>query len=693
MSTPSPRGGKGRGMDDTLGLHDKRFKRDVWLVAVFAACIFAVAAVADPFDPLIRWARRHESLRVEAWLTVLMVLPIAVAVFAHRRRREVVEALRQSRRSEERHRASDARANTLLQLSPNPIILLCADSNTILDGNLAFETLSGHRISEVRGRTESELELWDNAAGDWTEHRSRLGSGGVNNVERLLRTGAGDTVPVLYSADFLTIDGVRALLVTLTDYSERKRLERELAHQAFHDSLTGLANRALFSDRVAHTLSSAIRRRGRAAVLFLDVDDFKRVNDSLGHAAGDALLREMARRISHTARESDTSARFGGDEFAILVDEVTDANDALRLADRVLAATRAPVMIDGGEVSMSVSVGIAFSEPGQSAEELLRNADIAMYLAKAKGKGRHAVFEAAMHDAVASRLQLERDLQLALTRNEFELYYQPVVGVRDHRVVGFEALLRWNHPTRGLLAPGEFISLAEQTGLICDIGRWVVMTACRQAMGWRSDRPDHAAVTIAVNVSVKQLERDDVIDEVRAALAASGLTPAHLTLEITESMLAHHDSRIAERLWQLKGLGVRIAVDDFGTGYSSLAYLQRFPIDVIKIDRSFTERLSLGDGEPALSRAVVTLGRMLAMPSIIEGVECEEQWLRLQDLGCEYGQGFYLSRPMTGDAALALLGGEDPAGSGERGAGSDWKVGEAPGSCVRSPLSAPRSPH
>jgi diguanylate cyclase (GGDEF)-like protein/PAS domain S-box-containing protein len=452
----------------------------------------------------------------------------------------------------------------------------------------------------------------------------------------------------LRMTNLLEEPAVMGVVANFRDITERKALQNELAHQAFHDPLTGLANRALLLDRIDHALSAARgRKRASLAVLYLDLDDFKTVNDGLGHEAGDELLRTAGRRIASSLRPGDTACRLGGDEFAVLLEEVRDPAVAYEIGGRILEAIRAPFELDGAVVSLNASLGIVVSTGTDDAAALLRNADLAMYRAKGQGKGRFEVYEVGMHAAVVERLELKADLRRAIDNGEFEPYYQPIVHLESGHTVGVEALVRWRHPTRGLLAPAAFIDLAEETALIIPIGTLVLRQACLDAAAWARRFGAAAPATVSVNLSVRQLQHAGVVGVVSAALADSGLHPERLTLEITESTLLDDADAAAERLAALKRLGVRIALDDFGTGYSSLSYLGRFPVDVLKIDKSFVDVLALGVDQPApLVDAIVGLGHTLGLDVTAEGIEGVDQLARLREMGCELGQGYYFAKPM-----------------------------------------------
>jgi diguanylate cyclase (GGDEF)-like protein/PAS domain S-box-containing protein len=443
------------------------------------------------------------------------------------------------------------------------------------------------------------------------------------------------------------------------DITLRKQLELQLQHQAFHDSLTGLANRALFRDRVAHALARQARSHGAVSVLFSDLDDFKTVNDSLGHDAGDQLLVAVAERLRAVMRPEDTTARFGGDEFAILLEE-TSEEGTRRAAERILEALRSPFEFHGRQVVMHASIGASVTSDSQTEpDDLLRQADLAMYNAKTSGKGRFAFYEPQMHAAAVTRMELKADLEQAIADHDFELHYQPIVDLRSGRVTGLEALLRWRHAERGLVLPAEFIPIAEETGLIVSLGSWVVNAACEQLAAWgRAGVPAgplHSRMSMWVNLSARQLQEPDFVETVADALRSSGIQPDRLTLEITESALMSDLDQSAATLHRLRALGVRLAIDDFGTGYSSLSYLERLPVEVLKIDRSFTAAIGQGRDVPVLVRSIVKLGQTLHMEVLAEGIETAEQLARLRAIDCRLGQGFHFSPALPADEVIELL--------------------------------------
>ena len=435
---------------------------------------------------------------------------------------------------------------------------------------------------------------------------------------------------------------------------ELARREEELGFMATHDALTGLPNRTLILDRVKQMLARSRRNQTPVAALFVDLDNFKSINDTLGHGVGDELLQAVAARLDGVVREADALGRLGGDEFVVISEEISPGDGAELIAERLLDALKQPFRLgDDRETSLTVtaSVGIAAAD-GTTAEELLRDADIAMYRAKWDGKNRYVVFESGMQDSVQHRMELEMDLRDALVKDEFFLAFQPTLDLSDMSLNGVEALVRWEHPERGVVQPNDFIPLLEETGLIVDVGRWVLREACAQGAAWRAAGYD---IGMAVNVSGRQLDTDELIDDIEAALADSGLHPEALTIEITETTLMRNVEETARRLAAVKSLGVRIAIDDFGTGYSSLAHLQRFPVDALKIDRSFVPGLCHNHEGETLIRTLVQLGKALSIETFAEGIEEEQELTLLRGEDCDSGQGFLFARPLDALAAESFF--------------------------------------
>jgi len=452
---------------------------------------------------------------------------------------------------------------------------------------------------------------------------------------------------------------VQASANVLADAIERHAADEALRHRVLHDSLTGLPNRISFVDSLQDALRRSTASGSPVGILFLDLDHFKLINDSIGHHAGDELLQAVAPRLSAHLRPGDIVARFGGDEFGILIDRLTDEQEALAIADRVSTAFAEPYVMGGAEHFVTASIGIAVTTPSSrepvTAESLIRDADAAMYRAKERGRGRSELFDAKMRARAVHRLEVERELRHALDRDELLLHYQPVVALGSGEITGLEALVRWHNPERGLLDPAEFVSIAEDSGLIEPIGRWVQESACRQALEWHGQHPDQRPLDISVNLSARQVAHRDLAASVAEILARTGLDPMHLRLEITESVLVEESATATATLEALSEIGVRLVLDDFGTGYSSLAYLNRFPFDALKIDRSFIDGLGVERERTAIVEAIIGMARALSLDVIAEGLESEVQLLELRRLDCDYAQGHLFSPALPPERVTALL--------------------------------------
>ena len=508
-----------------------------------------------------------------------------------------------------------------------------------LQGQTGFGLVHPDDLDETRHTLARVLDNPNHSESRVT--RVQHGHGGWRHLE-MVATNRMDTA------------SISGIVLNLRDVTERRELEGRLEWQAFHDPMTGLANRVLFADRVGHALARRQRSGSDIGVLFLDLDHFKLVNDTLGHPAGDALLREAAKRITQEVRAADTVARLGGDEFAILLEDAPHSQ-CQATAERLLAQLTRAYFIEGRDVFAGASIGLAMAQPGISLDDLVRDADVAMYVAKSEGRGRVVSFERQMRDQVTDRMTLEADLRRALERQELTVVYQPQVDLRTGEILGAEALVRWNHPTRGLIPPSRFVPIAEQAGLMVALSRFVLRTATRDASQWRHIDCDYPSVHVAVNLSGRHVQDPSLLDDVREALDDAGLEPQLLTIEITESVMMHNTKTAIAVLRDLKSLGCMVAVDDFGTGYSSLSYLQQFPVDVLKIDKRFIDTLGTPEGDDALTRAILSLGDSLGLATVAEGIETPRQLAELQRMGCLLGQGFLLAHPLPSRVFAELL--------------------------------------
>lgn len=560
-------------------------------------------------------------------------------------------------------------------------IALLDRSSSIVHANAAFERILGYQMAELSGRRITDFSSAEDAEAAASMVRdvsTQVCENGAVETRFVRRDGCIAWGALSVSSAGENADG--QLVAVLQDVTERKALEAKLVHQATHDSLTQLPNRALFRERVDHALSRSAREAARIAVIFLDLDTFKVVNDTQGHGAGDRLLQVVAQRLLSATRGCDSVARLGGDEFAVLLEQVDALGGAEAAVMRIISSLRQPVELAPDQsVSVCASFGISVYSGMEGAEELLRNADVAMYEAKQRSPGRWVVFDPSMQTALSERVTLEADLRRALERcqllerphlantgvftayvehtdpgNEFAVWYQPIVDLASGEIVAIEALARWTHPTRGAIGPELFIPVAERSGMIVALGRWVLREACRQAAQWNASRGE-SPLRVTVNLSGKQLEHEGIAEEVASVLHETALRPDHLILEITETVIMQNAESTLARLRELKRLGVGLAIDDFGTGYSSLSYLQRFPVNIVKIDRVFADGLLHGEEGVAIIRTILALAEMLKLRTIAEGVENACQAKQLKALGCYAGQGYLFGRPLTPLELEALL--------------------------------------
>ena len=627
------------------------------LTAVTAAAQYATLAglflwtgrLALLGDPTASVVSSGTSLLDEAAKFLLLLSAGVVAAYATAWNERTLRQAVASRRNFE------ARFHAVFEHSAVGVALL-NEAGAILEANGSMAAIFGSSNMQLIGR-----KIPDFATAEHREVGERIVrdiADGRDSATGELRFVRRDGSEVWGSVTISHAKGARdvRLIAIVEDVTERKTLEARLLQQAFYDGLTGLANRALFRDRAEHAIARSQRDRSEVAVLFLDLDNFKSVNDTLGHGAGDHLLQIVADRLLNATRGCDTVARLGGDEFAVLLENARTEAEASRVAERIALALRTPIeLVSGNTVRVSASIGIARADVAETVDELMRNADVAMYAAKSGSRGQHVFFDPSMHTALVDRVMLESDMRRGVDDREFWVAYQPIVDLTTREVTGMEALARWRHPLKGAIPPAAFIPVAEETGLIMPIGRMVLDEACRQCAEWNRMPGRQRPLTITVNLSGRQLQSPEVAQDVRDALAGSGLEAGHLVLEITETVVMDNNRNTLERLRELKTLGIRLAIDDFGTGYSSLSYLQQFPVDILKIDRSFTSGLTRGPNEDALARTIIALGELLTLRTIAEGVEQEGQHERLRALGCDYGQGYLFSKPIPARAVTAML--------------------------------------
>jgi len=583
-------------------------------------------------------------------LVLIIVAVCAMLAWVQRRHSAALHKL-------ERQAATLAEQAELLDLAHDAILVWDLHSGSVQFWNRGAQTLYGWAEAEVLGRTPQAV-LQTKFPKPLADINAELVHTGRWEGE-LVHTRRDGSLVVVASRWALKLDGSgtpSAVIGINSDITSRKRAEAALEHQALHDALTGLPNRSLFGDRLERAVAHAERRQQLVGVVFLDLDNFKVINDSLGHQSGDALLVEVATRLESCVRAADTVARLGGDEFTVLLEDLEDEAQAEQVAERIGQVLRGPFFVGEREVLISASIGLALSGPARTnSESLLRNADIAMYCSKVGGKARHSVFDSGMSAFAVERVELETDLRQALALGQFQVHYQPILSLLDGQVTEVEALLRWDRPGHGLVGPTTFIPVAEETGLIVPIGRWVLEQACAQGAAWQAEFGSDPPLVVCVNLSARQFQDPGLLADIARALETTGLDPRRLKLELTESIAMHDIDATVAKLEALKAAGIQLAIDDFGTGYSSLSYLKRLPVDTLKIDRSFVEGLGHDLLDAAIVQSVVTLARTLQLSVVGEGIESQAQAAQLRALGCHGGQGFLFARPEPAETVTSSL--------------------------------------
>jgi diguanylate cyclase (GGDEF)-like protein/PAS domain S-box-containing protein len=635
-----------------------------------AALPFGYSQDSSPLGALLAWrhstpAQRNSEFTAEELLFLETLADYAaVALETTRLANEMARMSRDAAQIEGQRRAellqrealrqSEERFRSLVQ-NTSDLIAILDSAGRVGYASPAVQSVWGQAPEQVRGTSVLDLVHPEERATAEAYFGNLLAqpSSTLTTELRLRHSDRSWRDFEVMATNLLHNSAVEGIVATCRDITERKAFERELSRLAFSDTLTGLPNRALLADRLTHALARADRLCRQVAVLFLDLDRFKVVNDSLGHGSGDSLLVEVASRISGCLRSGDTAARLGGDEFTILLEDVEDEQQAVEVAGRIADALRWPVMLEGREVFVSASIGIALSSQGVGPDGLLRNADLALYRAKADGRARHAVFDPSMEARALERLEIETDLRHALAREELRVYFQPVVDLASGRINEVEALVRWDRPGFGIVSPQSFIPVAEETGLIVQIGQWVLEESCRWARRWQdsSSQP----LVVSVNLSARQFQHPQLLADIQQTLAETGLDPRLLKLEITESVVMQDAIATIDTLQAFKAFGIRVAIDDFGTGYSSLSYLKRLPVDTLKIDRSFVDGLGTDSQDTAIVNSVIALARTLRLSVTAEGVETQAQARHLKQLGCDRSQGFLFAPPLPPEGIERML--------------------------------------
>jgi diguanylate cyclase (GGDEF)-like protein/PAS domain S-box-containing protein len=626
-----------------------RFQQRGAAPAALVVSATAVWTTVKGIDPFWQGSLVEQMISLQAFNATVAFASIVLAALVSERRR-----------AEEELRRSQEWVNGLLVSAPGAILVVREDGRIVL-ANPRVEQIFGYEHDELIGRSVESL-VPKSLRDAHVRHRANYVKEPTArpmglSLELAGRRKDGTEFPVEIGLSSFDTPQARMVTCIISDVTERKRAEEELARQALHDPLTNLANRTLFMDKLNQALSRSERQKSLVAVLFLDLDHFKVINDNRGHEVGDTVLMRMAGRLRSALRPEDTASRFGGDEFVILLEDIESEQHAVDIADRLARAVAEPISLGGGEIIVMTSVGIAVAQgTAESPEAVVRDADAAVYRAKERGRARYELFDRDMRQRAAKRLRTETELRRAIELGQLRLDFQPLVDIDDGRIRSVEALVRWDHPQRGLLPPEEFIPVAEETGLIGPLGSWVLEEACRQASTWSPAPPEGIAPSITVNLSAGQLSRPDFEETVARVLEETQVDPSRLIFEITETVLMERAPSILDILHRLREIGVHLAIDDFGTGYSSLHYLKRFSVDALKVDRSFVKDLGSNPDDSAIVEAVVSLAHSLGLSAIAEGVETKKQLSQLRRLGCDLAQGFYFAYPQPADELAETFG-------------------------------------